>query len=162
VLFFAVAAALLLRKYIENNDRYTQLMQQLFAQPHMRGQEFFISPTGYMGLAVNVSAGQLALVAHGQPIMLLSPEDVSHYEILTDMAFVAGHVYAHNNHLHQTPSYHIASHVTLRLHLVGQHWAEFSVVFYERWRYVEVKRRYRHAVLHATTWGYRLDRFLGR
>ncbi len=84
-------------------------MEELYALPQLRGQEFFITPAGYMGLAMNVNARQLALVAHGQPIMVLTPTDISHYKILTYTQFVTGGVYAHDNHLHEAPSYQIAS-----------------------------------------------------
>lgn len=162
VLFFGVPTLLLVRRYMTRNQLYTQRMQELYSQPALRGQAFFVARSGYMGIALNVEKRMLVLVAHEQPMMVLTPTDVSHYDILTDTQFVAGRIFAHDNHLHEAPSYQIASNVTLRLYLVGQRWAEFNVVFYERWRYVEVKRRYRHALLHATTWGYRLDRFLGR
>lgn len=162
VLFFGVPSLLLARRYMTRNQLYTQRMQELYSQPALRGQAFFVARSGYMGMAMNVEKQVLVLVAHEQPMMVLKPTDVHHYELLTDVQFVAGHVYAHDNHLHQAPAYHIASNVTLRLHLVGQRWAEFNVVFYEQWRYVEVKRRYRNALLNATTWVFRLDRFLGR
>lgn len=162
VLFFGVPTLLLARRYRARNQLYTQRMQELYSHPSLRGQAFFVARSGYMGMAMNVEEHVLVLVAHEQPMLVLKPADVHRYELLTDVQFVAGHVYAHDNHLHQAPAYHIASNVTLRLHLVGQQLAEFNVVFYEQWRYVEVKRRYRLAVLNATTWGYRLDRFLGR
>lgn len=162
VLFFGVPTMLLVRRYRTSNQLYTQRMQELYSQPALRGQAFFVARSGYMGMAMNVEKHVLVLVAHEQPMMVLKPTDVHHYELLTDVQFVAGHVYAHDNHLHQAPAYQIASNVTLRLHLVGQQLAEFNVVFYEQWRYVEVKRRYHNAVLNATTWVYRLDRFLGR